>query len=40
MELTLEGKKQIIHKHTFLYVITYKKKINKHTQIHKLHTLL
>ena len=26
MELTLEGKKQIIHKHTFLYVITYKKK--------------
>ena len=32
MELTLEGKKQIIHKHT--------KKINEHTQIHKLHTLL
>ena len=36
MELTLEGKKQIIHKHTQWHT----KKINKHTQIHKLHTLL
>ena len=34
MELTLEGKKQIIHNDI------QRKKINKHTQIHKLHTLL
>ena len=36
MELTLEGKKQIMHKRTPRHT----KKINEHTQIHKLHTLL
>ena len=35
MELTLEGKKN----NTQTYTMTYKK-INEHTQIHKLHTLL
>ena len=34
MELTLEGKKQIIHKHTQWHT-----QINEHIQIHKLHTL-
>ena len=36
MELTLEGKKQIIHKHTQWHT----KKINEYTQIHNLHALL
>ena len=36
MELTLEGKKA---NNTQTYTMTYKK-INEHTQIHKLHTLL